>query len=57
MQKCIFENKNSKLCFDTVPQTAKLRYPEVEIITENVIFNDNTVQTNKKHPIKIRHIK
>jgi len=45
--------KNAKLCFDVVPKADKIIYPEVEINTENVIFNDNTIQTNPKHPIKI----
>lgn len=45
--------KNSKLCFDVVPEAGEIIYPEVEINTENVIFNENTIQTNPKHPIKI----
>jgi hypothetical protein len=49
--------KNSKLCFDAVPEADKIIYPKVEINTENVIFNDNTIQTNPKHPIKIRPMK
>lgn len=49
--------KNSKLCFDTVSQAYDVIYPEVEIKTENVIFNDNTIQANPKHPIKICHMK
>ena len=49
--------KNSKLCFDTVSQADKIIYPEVEIKTENVVFGENTIQTNPKHPIKICFIK
>ena len=49
--------KNSKLCFDTVSQADDVIYPEVEINTENVVFNDNTIQTNPKHPIKICSMK
>ena len=45
--------KNSKLCFDTVAKADKIIYPEVEINTENVVFNESTVQTNPKHPIRI----
>lgn len=45
--------KNSKLCFDTVPQAEKLVYPEVKIHTQNVVFNQNTIQANPKHPITI----
>jgi hypothetical protein len=49
--------KNAKLCFDIVPKADKIIYPEVEINTENVIFNDNTIQVNPMHPIKIRPVK
>ena len=49
--------KKSKLCFGTVSQTDGVIYPEVEIIAENVVFNDNTIQTDPKHPIKICFIK
>ncbi len=49
--------KNSKLCFDIVPEADKIIYPEVEINTENVVFNENTIQSNPKHPIKICFIK
>ncbi len=45
--------KSSKLCFDTVSKADGVVYPQVEIKTENVIFNDGTVQNNPKHPIKI----
>ncbi len=45
--------KNSKLCFDTVSKAEKIIYPQVEISAENVIFYENTVQANPKHPIKI----
>ncbi len=45
--------KNSKLCFDIVAEAEKLIYPQVEIYSENVIFNKNTIQTNPKHSIKI----
>ena len=49
--------KGSKLCFDTVPQAGGVVYPEVEINTENVIINENTIQNNPRHPIKIRFMK
>ena len=45
--------KNSKLCFDAVSQAEGIIYPEVEIKTENVILNENTVKVNPKHPVKI----
>ncbi len=45
--------KSSKLCFDTVPQANGIIYPVVEINTENVLFNENTIQNNPKHPIKM----
>ena len=46
--------KSSKLCFDAVPKAEGIIYPEVEIITENVVFDENTIQASPKHPIKIR---
>lgn len=49
--------KNSKLCFDTSPKANGIIYPEVEIKAENVVFNQNTVQADPKHPIKIRFTK
>lgn len=49
--------KNSKLCFDTVPKAHKIIYPEVEIIAENVVFYENTIQINPYHPIKISVMK
>ncbi len=49
--------KNSKLCFDEVLNADGIIYPEVEIIAENVIFNENTIQTTPKHPIKICFVK
>lgn len=49
--------KNSKLCFDVAPQENDVIYPEVEIKAENVVFNDNTVHVNPKHPIKIHFVK
>ena len=49
--------KNSKLCFDIVQKADKIIYPEVEINTENVVFNENTIQTNPKHPIKLCSMK
>lgn len=45
--------KNSKLCFDIVSKADGIVYPEVEINTENVVFNENTIQNNPNHPIKI----
>ena len=45
--------KNSKLCFDVVPEAGEIIYPEVEINIENVVLSENTIQTNPKHPIKI----
>lgn len=45
--------KSSKLCFDTVPQANGIIYPVVEINTENVLLNENTIQNNPKHPIKM----
>lgn len=45
--------KNSKLCFDVVPEAIGIVYPEVEVNAINVNFNDNTIQTNPNHPIKI----
>ena len=45
--------KSSKLCFDTVPQANGIIYPVVEINAENVLLNENTIQNNPKHPIKI----
>jgi len=46
--------KNSKLCFDALTKADKIIYPEVLIKAENVVFRENTVQNNPKHPIKIR---
>ncbi|MBP3446527.1 MAG: hypothetical protein J6K64_04545 [Clostridia bacterium] len=46
--------KSSKLCFDAVPKAEGIIYPEVEIITENVVFDENTIQASPKHPIKMR---
>lgn len=46
--------KNSVLCFDAVSKADGIIYPEVEITAENVIFNENTIKNNPKHPIKIR---
>ena len=46
--------KNSKVCFDIVTKADKVIYPEVEIHTENVVFTQKTIQTNPKHPIKIK---
>ena len=48
--------KNSKLCFDVETKANEAIYPEVEINTENVVFYENTIQTNPKHPIKIRSV-
>jgi len=45
--------KNSKLCFDVVPEAGEIIYPEVEINIENVVLSENTIQTDPKHPIKI----
>ena len=49
--------KSSKLCFDTVPKAEGIIYPEVEIITENVVFDENTIQASLKHPIELRSLK
>ena len=46
--------KNSELCFDTVSKADGIIYPEVDITAENVVFNENTIKNNPKHPIKIR---
>lgn len=45
--------KNSKLCFETEAKADKIVYPEVLIKTENVVFGENTVKTDPKHPIKL----
>ncbi|MBR2869669.1 MAG: hypothetical protein IKB88_11495 [Clostridia bacterium] len=45
--------KNSKLCFDAVQKADKIVYPEVLIKTENVVFGENSIRTDPKHPIKI----
>ena len=49
--------KSSRLCFDTLPKVDKIFYPEVEVKTENVVFNENTIQTSPRHPIKICSMK
>ena len=49
--------KKSKLCFDTVTKAEGVIYPEVEICAENVVLNEDTLQSNPKHPIKISFVK
>lgn len=49
--------KNSRLCFDAVGKAEGIVYPEVEIIAENIVFNENTIQSSPKHPIKICFLK
>lgn len=49
--------KSSKLCFDTEPKADKIIYPRVELNTENVAFNKNTIQTSPGHTIKLRIMK
>ena len=45
--------KGSKLCFDVESKAKDVFYPEVEIKAENVIFYENTIKENGRHPIKI----
>ena len=45
--------KNSKICFDVVSKAEVIIYPEVDVNTENIVLNENTIQTTPKHPIKI----
>ncbi len=45
--------KNSKICFDVVSKAEDIIYPEVDVNTENIVLNENTIQTTPKHPIKI----
>ncbi len=49
--------KDSKLCFDTLPDADGIIYPEVEITAENVVFHENTQKISPEHPIKIRCLK
>ena len=51
-----FDFKSSALCFDTVSKVDGIVYPKVTINVENVVFNDNTVRFNPKHPIVINQI-
>ena len=46
-----------QLILRKISQTDDVIYPEVKINTESVIFNDNTIQANLKHPIKICSVK
>ena len=46
--------KDSRLRFETTGQTDEIVYPEVCIQTQNVVFYNDTVCNNPKHPIKIQ---
>lgn len=48
--------KNSRICFGVEKKAEGIIYPEVEINMENVFINDNTVQINPKHPVKINYL-